>query len=93
MDTFPFLKSIFMFPRTRLTLSLLSRHLTLLELLLCGGISHGRLSLLSEGDRAVREVLEMHGMKGGTNDDFLMLKSEYIGRKSYDTGSLVIWLV
>ena len=34
------------------------------------------------------KVLEMHGMKGGTNDDFLMLKSEYIGRKLF-TGGIV----
>ena len=28
----------------------------------------------------------MHGMKGGTIDDFLMLKSEYIGRKLFTSG-------
>ena len=28
----------------------------------------------------------MHGMKGGTKDDFLMLKSEYIGRKLTTSG-------
>ena len=31
--------------------------------------------------RAVNEILEMHGMKGGSIDDFRMLQSEYIGRK------------
>ena len=36
----------------------------------------------NSGDSAaVREILDMHGMKGGSVDDFLMLKSEYIGRK------------
>ena len=28
----------------------------------------------------------MHGMAGGSVDDFLMLKSEYIGRKLFTSG-------
>ena len=28
----------------------------------------------------------MHGMAGGSNDDFLMLKSEYLGRKLSTSG-------
>ena len=37
---------------------------------------------------AVKAILAEHGMTGGTVDDFLMLKSEYLGRK-LTTGGIV----
>ena len=36
--------------------------------------------------RAVKEILAEHSMSGGSVDDFLMLKSEYIGRKLMASG-------
>ena len=89
MDTFPFLKSIFMFPRTKANAISVVQTFDPTGATALWRDKSWKTITASEGDpRAVREVLEMHGMKGGTNDDFLMLKSEYIGRKLF-TGGIV----
>ena len=89
MNTFPFLKSIFMFPRTKANAISVVQTFDPTGATALWRDKSWKTITASEGDpRAVRDILEMHGMKGGTNDDFLMLKSEYIGRKLF-TGGIV----
>ena len=89
MNTFPIMKSIFMFPRTKANAISVVQTFDPTGATALWRDKSWKTMTASEGDpRAVREVLEMHGMKGGSIDDFLMLKSEYIGRKLF-TGGIV----
>ena len=82
MNTFPILKSIFMFPRTKANaLSVVQTFDPTGATALWRDKSWKTMTASAGDTRQVREILEMHGMAGGTVDDFLMLKSEYIGRK------------
>ena len=88
MDQIPILKSIFMFPKTRLN------QFSVVQTFDPTGILGGYVGKVGKTLRAstpeeIRDVLDMHGMKGGDNEDFLALKSEYIGRKMM-TGSVVM---
>ena len=69
MDTFPFLKSIFMFPRTKANAISVVQTFDPTGAPALWRDKSWKTITASEGDpRAVREVLEMHGMKGGTNE-------------------------
>ena len=82
MDTFPIMKSIFMFPRTKANaISVLQTFDPTGATALWRDKSWKTLTANAGDQRAVNEILEMHGMKGGSMDDFRMLQSEYIGRK------------
>ena len=82
MDKFPILKGIFMFPRTKVNaISAVQTYDPTGVLSLWGNRSWKTIAANAGDKGAVDAILEMHGMKGGTVDDFLMLKSEYIGRK------------
>ena len=88
MDNIPILKSIFMFPKTRLN------QFSLVQTFDPTGILGGYIGKVGKTLRAktpeeIQDVLDMHGMKGGTTEDFLSLKSEYYGRKMM-TGSVVM---
>ena len=89
MDTFPIMKSIFMFPRTKANaISVLQTFDPTGATAMWRDKSWKTITANAGDPQAVKEILEMHGMKGGSVDDFLMLKSEYIGRK-LTTGGLV----
>ena len=82
MDKFPILKGIFMFPRTKVNaISVIQTYDPTGVLSLWSDKSWKTIAANAGDSSAVREILDMHGMKGGSVDDFLMLKSEYIGRK------------
>ena len=88
MDTFPFLKSIFMFPRTK------ANAISVVQTFDPTGATalwrDGCMETItaSEGDPVLSVNSGDARYEGGTNDDFLMLKSEYIGRKLF-TGGIV----
>ena len=87
MDTFPIMKSIFMFPRTKANaISVLQTFDPTGATALWRDKSWKTLTANAGDQRAVNEILEMHGMKGGSIDDFRMLQSEYIGRKLATSG-------
>ena len=82
MNTFPIMKSIFMFPRTKANaLSVVQTFDPTGATALWRDKSWKTMTANAGDTRQVREILEMHGIKGGTVDDLLMLKYEYIGRK------------
>ena len=77
MDKFPILKGIFMFPRTRIgAISVVQTYDPTVVLSLWNNRSWRTISANAGDQNAVKAVLEMHGMKGGSVDDFPMLKSE-----------------
>ena len=87
MDTFPIMKSIFMFPRTKANaLSVVQTFDPTGATALWRDKSWKTLTANAGDKRAVKEILEMHGMKGGSMDDFRMLQSEYLGRKMTTSG-------
>ena len=82
MDQFPIMKSIFMFPRTRAnSISVIQTFDPTGVTSLWADKAWKTLSASAGDQRAVKEILDMHGMSGGSIDDFRMLQSEYIGRK------------
>ena len=88
MDKIPILKSIFMFPTTSIN------QINLVQTFDPTGIlsafrNKSFKTLRAKTTEEIQDVLDMHGMKGGDNEDFLALKSEYIGRKIM-TGSVVM---
>ena len=87
MDTFPIMKSIFMFPRTKANaISVVQTFDPTGATALWSDKSWKTLTANAGDQRAVNEILEMHGMKGGSMDDFRMLQSEYLGRKMTTSG-------
>ena len=87
MDQFPIMKSIFMFPRTKANaLSVVQTFDPTGATALWSDKSWKTLTAKAGDKRAVNEILEMHGMKGGSIDDFRMLQSEYLGRKMTTSG-------
>ena len=87
MDTFPIMKSIFMFPRTKANaISVVQTFDPTGATALWSDKSWKTLTANAGDQRAVNEILEMHGMKGGSVDDFRMLQSEYLGRKMTTSG-------
>ncbi len=87
MDKFPILKGIFMFPRTKINaISVVQTYDPTGVLSLWQNRSFKTIMADAGDPAAVKSVLEEHGFKGGTMDDFLMLKSEYIGRKMATSG-------
>jgi hypothetical protein len=87
MDKFPIMKSIFMFPRTKANaISVVQTFDPTGALSLWSDKSWKTLSTNAGDSRAVKEILDMHGMKGGSVDDFRMLQSEYLGRKMTTSG-------
>lgn len=89
MDRVPIMKSIFRFPRTKANaISLIQTYDPTGALSRWSDNSFRTITANANDPAAVKHVLELHGMKGGNVDDFLMLKSEYIGRK-LTTGSIV----
>ena len=87
MDQFPIMKSIFMFPRTKANaISIVQTFDPTGATALWSDKSWKTLTANAGDQRAVNEILEMHGMKGGSMDDFRMLQSEYLGRKMTTSG-------
>ena len=87
MDRFPIMKSIFMFPRTKAnSISVIQTFDPTGALSLWSDKSWRTISASSGDPAAVKAILAEHGMAGGSVDDFLMLKSEYIGRKLATSG-------
>jgi hypothetical protein len=89
MNTVPILKSIFRFPRTKANaISLIQTYDPTGAMAMWNDRSFRTITANGNDPAAVKSILAEHGMTGGTQDDFLMLKSEYIGRK-LTTGSIV----
>ena len=87
MDKFPIMKSIFMFPRTKANaISVIQTFDPTGALSLWTDKSWKTITANSGDSNAVKAILAEHGMAGGSVDDFLMLKSEYIGRKLTSSG-------
>lgn len=87
MDTFPIMKSIFTFARTKANaISVVQTFDPTGATALWRDKSWKTMTADVSDSRAIREVLDMHGMKGGSLDDFRMLQSEYIGRKLFTSG-------
>ena len=87
MDRIPILKSIFRFPRTKAnSISVIQTFDPTGALSMWTDKSWRTLTADAGDTAAVKAILEEHGMKGGSVDDFLMLKSEYIGRKLATSG-------
>ena len=81
----PALKGIFLFPTTRA--NNLSRIATFDP---TGAVAmwsdRSMKTIMAKTDEQIQEVLEIHGMKGASMDEFQMLKSNYIGRKIQSSG-------
>ncbi len=82
---FPVLKSIFMFPKTRVN------QFGVVQTFDPTGLLGGWMDRSGKAIRAgtpdeINEVLEMHGMAKGDIEGFQALKSEYIGRKMMASG-------
>ena len=87
MDKVPIIKSIFRFPRTKANaISLIQTFDPTGAVSLWKDKSFRTITADAGDPGAVKAILEEHGMKGGTVDDFLQLKSEYIGRKLTTSG-------
>ena len=85
MDTFPVLKGIFMFPTTRFNqFGVVQTYEPTGLLSLWKDRSFKTINAKTPDE--IREVLDMHGMAGATDDEFLQLKSEYLGRKMATVG-------
>ena len=81
----PALKGIFLFPTTRA--NNLSRIATFDPTGAVGMWSDRSIkTIMAKTDEQIQEVLEIHGMKGASMDEFQMLKSNYIGRKIQSSG-------
>lgn len=84
-ETFPVLKSIFMFPKTRVN------QFGLIQTydptgLLGGWIDRSGKTITAKTPDQINDVLEMHGLAKGDIEGFEALKSEYIGRKMMMSG-------
>ena len=85
MDHLPIFKSIFMFPKTRLNQFSVVQTFDPTGIL---GAWKDRSSkvLRAQTPDEIADVLDAHGMKGATMEEFEMLRSEYIGRKMMTSG-------
>ena len=85
MDSLPILKSIFLFPKTRLNQFSVVQTFDPTGAL---GLWRDKSTkvLRAQTPDQINAVLEEHGMRGATMDEFEMLRSEYIGRKMMTSG-------
>ena len=85
MDQVPILKSIFMFPKTKLNQFGVVQTFDPTGAL-GGFMDRSSKTIRAKSPEEIAEVLDMHGMKGADIEDFESLKSEYIGRKMMTSG-------
>ncbi len=88
MDNVPILKSIFMFPKTRLNQFSVVQTFDPTGAL---GLWRDKSSkvLRAQTPDEINDALDAHGMRGATMEEFEMLKSEYIGRKMMTSGAVL----
>ena len=88
LNTFPILKSIVMFPTTRVNQFGVVKTFDPTGLL---GLYQDKSfkTIFARTQEQIDEALEMHGMRGATMEEFQMLKSEYIGRKMMTSGAVM----
>lgn len=87
-ETFPVLKSIFMFPKTRVN------QFGVIQTydptgLLGGWIDRSGKTIRAKSIDEINDVLETHGLEKGDIEGFEALKSEYIGRKMMMSGAIM----
>ena len=88
MENVPVLKGLFLYPKTR------ANQLSLLQTFDPTGVLGGYIERSGKVLRAktpdqIEDALEAHGMRGASEEDFLALKAEYIGRKAMTSGLVI----